>query len=192
MKNDFIQYDFRRDPRFDQLRDRILIRWSGRPINWERWLPDNDKEIIEVAGPNELFAIAHNIAAALGKGLASTDLLEDTESLYFSEGAKRYRQHLDRERSTILVNEAKRRVMEREGRLACEICEFDFFDVYGSLGEGFIEAHHTIPVSAMKEGDLTNIDDIALLCSNCHRMVHRRIPWIQRHEFRNLLHGGRS
>jgi len=27
----------------------------------------------------------------------------------------------------------------------------------------------------MKPGDKTGIEDIALVCSNCHRMIHRRM-----------------
>jgi len=49
--------------------------------------------------------------------------------------------------------------------------------VYGELGRGFIEAHHTIAVSELYRGAKTKAKDIALLCPNCHRMVHRRRPW---------------
>ena len=52
-------------------------------------------------------------------------------------------------------------------------CGFDFAAAYGDRGEGFIEAHHKVPVSQMREGDKTQVQDIAMLCSNCHRMIHR-------------------
>ncbi|MZF04043.1 HNH endonuclease, partial [Bacillus anthracis] len=55
----------------------------------------------------------------------------------------------------------------------CEICGFDFHKIYGELGKDFIEGHHTIPVSQLKEGEKTRIEDIIMVCSNCHRMLHR-------------------
>ncbi|GAE32694.1 hnh endonuclease [Halalkalibacter hemicellulosilyticusJCM 9152] len=60
------------------------------------------------------------------------------------------------------------------GRLFCEICNFDFYKKYGELGGDFIEGHHTIPVSELEEGHKTNVKDIVLVCSNCHRMLHRK------------------
>jgi 5-methylcytosine-specific restriction protein A len=58
------------------------------------------------------------------------------------------------------------------GRLACEVCNFDFGVVYGELGTGFAECHHKLPLS---EGvRRTRLEDLAIVCSNCHRMLHRR------------------
>ena len=57
----------------------------------------------------------------------------------------------------------------------CEACGLIFSDKYGELGREFIEAHHLIPYSELNEGKTElNIDsDFAVLCSNCHRMIHR-------------------
>lgn len=54
------------------------------------------------------------------------------------------------------------------------MCTFDFAKVYGALGADFIEIHHTKPVAKMKPGSKTKLSDLALLCSNCHRMAHRK------------------
>lgn len=57
----------------------------------------------------------------------------------------------------------------------CIICGFDFEAVYGSHGAGFIEVHHLRPVSTLHEP--TKVDpkkDMAVVCSNCHRMIHRK------------------
>ena len=46
---------------------------------------------------------------------------------------------------------------------------------YGSIGTGYIEAHHLNPVSSLKDTVVT-LDprlDFAVLCANCHRMIHR-------------------
>jgi hypothetical protein len=73
------------------------------------------------------------------------------------------------------------------GRLRCEACYFDFEERYGSRGKGFIEAHHTKPVETLVEGSKTKLDDLALLCANCHRMVHSTRPWLSIPELRELI-----
>lgn len=58
---------------------------------------------------------------------------------------------------------------------SCQGCGFDFEGKYGALGIGFIEVHHTKPVSSVQGTALVSAEsDMAVLCSNCHRMVHRR------------------
>ena len=56
----------------------------------------------------------------------------------------------------------------------CEVCAVDFSKMYGERGNNFIEGHHRKLVSEMKEGDKTKVEDIAMLCSNCHRMIHKK------------------
>lgn len=55
--------------------------------------------------------------------------------------------------------------------LQCTVCEFHFERAYGELGKDYIEVHHILPlhVSGLRE---TRLGDLALLCSNCHRMCH--------------------
>ena len=40
------------------------------------------------------------------------------------------------------------------------------------------ECHHTVPVSEYGSGARTQLRDLALVCANCHRMLHRRRPWL--------------
>lgn len=58
----------------------------------------------------------------------------------------------------------------------CKGCNFNFEKIYGDRGKGFIEAHHLIPISSLKEGQIVSMNlekDFVVLCSNCHSMVHR-------------------
>ena len=65
-----------------------------------------------------------------------------------------------------------RRAFLKGKHLKCEVCGFDFGKAYGELGAGYIEVHHKKPVSeGVRMTDLNN--DLAMLCSNCHRMIHR-------------------
>ncbi len=60
--------------------------------------------------------------------------------------------------------------------LKCIVCNFDFEHVYGERGKDFIEVHHTKPLYTF-EGKSEIIDpnvDLVPVCSNCHRMIHRK------------------
>ena len=55
------------------------------------------------------------------------------------------------------------------------------------MGEKFIEAHHIKPVSQMDENEKTSIDDIVMVCSNCHSMIHRKKPWLTIDKIKEIL-----
>lgn len=96
------------------------------------------------------------------------------------------RKHKARERNSQVVALAKDKFKEKHGRLFCQVCGFYFETEYGDIGKDFIEAHHTIPVSEMKDDHKTKVEDIAMLCSNCHRMVHKKRPWLTINEIEKL------
>jgi 5-methylcytosine-specific restriction protein A len=94
------------------------------------------------------------------------------------EGRLLTRLHITRERNHQLVESKRKQAMKKFGRLACEACGFDFAVQYGEHGRGFIECHHLKPVHTLPEGHKTHLDDLALLCANCHRMVHLGKDWL--------------
>jgi HNH endonuclease len=110
---------------------------------------------------------------------------EDDEG--FPEGKLVLKQHLVRERNREVIKLAKERFIQQHGKLFCEVCEFDFNAHYGGIGEGYIEGHHTKPISEMAENEETKVEDIALVCANCHRMLHRKRPWLTINELKKLL-----
>ena len=99
------------------------------------------------------------------------------------EGRILFRLHRQRERNRDLVRRKKTAAQKRDGRLACEVCGFDFAAKYGDLGDGFIECHHVLPLAQADERP-TRLEDLALVCSNCHRMLHRGEPWKTTDELR--------
>lgn len=146
----------------------------------------------EIGGEKDVFFSVNGI----GKGvwglrnytpeLNNVDLTE--EDTAFPEGKKRLRQHVTRERNPKVIKIAKDKFkQENSGRLFCEICNFDFYETYGEIGEDFIEGHHIIPVSDLEEDQKTRVEDIAIVCSNCHRMLHRRRPWLSKEELKEIL-----
>lgn len=69
----------------------------------------------------------------------------------------------------------------------CEICEMKFKEVYGDIGDEFIIAHHVNPIGNRKKASKTTLDDIALVCSNCHDMLHRKDPPFGINQLRNII-----
>ena len=56
----------------------------------------------------------------------------------------------------------------------CKACNFDFFERYGRRGYRYIEVHHLVPLGVIKAAKEVNpATDMTVLCSNCHRMIHR-------------------
>jgi putative restriction endonuclease len=53
------------------------------------------------------------------------------------------------------------------------VCSFRFTAVYGKLGNDFAEAHHITPLGKLRDGVKTRVEDLATVCANCHRMLHR-------------------
>lgn len=108
-------------------------------------------------------------------------------SVFLSEGKRKVVSHYIRERNPAVAYLAKRRRLSEVGELKCDVCNFSFKEVYGKVGENYIEAHHTKPISEMRIEDETNLDDIALVCSNCHRMIHTKKPCYTIDEMKSTL-----
>ena len=59
----------------------------------------------------------------------------------------------------------------------------------GKSEEDFIEAHHLVPISLFK-GQVVKLDpklDFAVLCSNCHRMIHKTEKPDDVKAFKNII-----
>ena len=104
-------------------------------------------------------------------------LSEVDEDFTANEGREVFALHRRRERDPDLARRAKQQSLKKFGRLSCDVCEFDFLRAYGPLGEGFIEVHHLVPLRDLIERTRTTTRDLALVCANCHRMLHRGAIW---------------
>jgi 5-methylcytosine-specific restriction protein A len=138
--------------------------------------------------PAELAAAAGAIrsAAASGEIPTAPEPDEDDPDVQAAEGRLLYRRHRVRERNPKLRDRKVEQVLTQAGRLACEVCGFDFAAAYGPRGDRFIECHHIKPLHEAGERT-TKLADLALVCSNCHRMIHRRSPWPTPADLRSLV-----
>jgi len=111
----------------------------------------------------------------------------DPETSDAVEGKIVTRIHRARERDQGIVKRKKTSCRRKHGRLFCEACAFDFHETYGERGDGFIECHHLNPLALSNGDSRTRLDDLALLCANCHRMVHAKTPWLSLDELKALV-----
>lgn len=138
---------------------------------------------------NTLHKVANSIRHNYEAVRTARDLLlsnHESEEAFF-EGKVLVRLHKLKERDPAVVRAKKNQVLDEEGRLECEVCGFDFEEVYGDLGRGFAECHHLVPISELKHEQRTRLSDLAIVCSNCHRMLHRASPPLSIQELQEII-----
>lgn len=102
------------------------------------------------------------------------------------EGAVGRRWASVRERNPKLRRSKIRESLRMRGSIACETCGFDFEEVYGELGEGYIHVHHRVPLHITGEVE-SKLSDLVLVCANCHAMIHRGRPWKRPDEIQTII-----
>ena len=83
------------------------------------------------------------------------------------------RVHRRRGRARGLRAKALARARRRSGTLSCEGCGRVEFVELGAVAEAEFEAHHRSPLA--DSGDASRkarVDDLAVLCAGCHRVIH--------------------
>jgi predicted HNH restriction endonuclease len=168
--------------------ERILARasedWAvGLPHLVRKRLRSQSVPLLELAQESAGIATQDNSEVSLVRFEPNTD--EDVQEA--SEGRLLTRRHLARERNRKLVETKRKQALEIYGKLTCEVCDFDFSASYGDRGHGFLECHHTKPISTLADGYSTHINDLVLVCANCHRMLHRTVPWLSISELKAML-----
>lgn len=128
--------------------------------------------------------IRQTLATAVEEGLPLAPVEEEDEGAM--EGRLLQRTHFHRERDKKLRERKIRSFLKNHRSVYCEICEFDFEEAYGERGRNFIEVHHVLPLHASGR-TTTKLGDLILVCSNCHRMIHRSTPWLTPDGVRRLL-----
>lgn len=144
----------------------------------------NDKERLHAIA-NEIRTVSTN--ENLKQKIYEIEDDEETLNDSVMEGQVLYKLHKVRERDSEIVLLKKKQSIDRFGFLSCEACIFDFEKFYGELGKGYIECHHRTPLSKFKVETNTRLDDLALVCSNCHRMLHRSIDTLSIENLRTKI-----
>lgn len=168
-ENDFYKIPFRKVKHLFTEQHKTTGKYPDRwtAIIWEdQFLMHSNSQLsVDIkADYGNLYSGNGEVEARITEDLAALEL----ENEYF-EGQKKSRLSSFYERNPKL-----RLTAIKIHGLACKVCGFDFKDFYGDFGSGFIEVHHLKPVSTLETPTKVSPEnDMTVVCSNCHRMLHR-------------------
>lgn len=152
-----------------------LTKNPDRPKRWIGRIQEGHMLAINNSG--QQVAIGDCYARPLPSSINATYLKISEKDI---EGQTAENEFLEGGKVTRLTNHYERnpklraKAIEIHGTV-CKVCKFDFSESYGPHGMHYIEVHHLKLVSKKDKPELVDPqNDMTVLCSNCHRMVHRR------------------
>ena len=133
---------------------------------------------------------ATSAAARIRSGLKIAKLDDPPgEEFEFAEGRAVTEAHIRIERNKS-IRKALLKARHSAGNLRCDVCLCNGLRLDASIRESLFEAHHLKPIS-MTGPVITRLIDMALLCANCHRLMHRlmsiRGKWIGVEDLKNVF-----
>ena len=170
VENDFYKIPFRKVKHLfveeHKTTGRYPNRWTSIILDDQFLMHSNSQLAVNIKDDyGNLRSGNSGIEVRINEDLADLEL----ENEYF-EGQKKSRLSSFYERNPKL-----RLAAIKTHGLSCKVCGFDFKNCYGDLGSGFIEVHHLKPVSTLEASTKVSPEnDMTVVCSNCHRMLHRK------------------
>jgi predicted HNH restriction endonuclease len=148
------RWEHYREVKWDFTFSKIEFLRSESPFRYRReTLLKMDKEMIEFVQKYE-------------------NIISDIKSLEFEYGIEGKSKQM-----TVSTYERDPRVRKRALEIhgfICKVCGFNFYEQYGDIGKDYIEVHHEEPLSSFNGEHKVNPEtELTVLCSNCHRMIHR-------------------
>ncbi len=154
-------FDLREDRRLSDFKARLVVRWGAPGSServWCRWASKNEFRVMP-----ETFqrTVSHTVPAE-----------DDEDGNRMIEDLSIIREHKRLERDPSISIKVKKALGYR-----CQACGFRFQEMYPGIQDArYIEAHHLIPAWSMRGRKVVHKDpkaNFAVLCANCHRMIHR-------------------
>lgn len=163
--------------RLDRIVDENGLQWPHQvPVDW-----DNNFVAVDILLGAEQVTVKRLSQTDVDKIVAKEIEQTTKQAKIEAQEGENYRAETDfRARNRELIN-----IKKRSSNYTCEVCGFNFTDFYGDMGRGFIEAHHLNPIASGSRR--STLDDIALVCANCHAMIHTRNPPVPISEMKKLI-----
>lgn len=130
---------------------------------------------VAISLQGKIYGTSNSAAVSTIANLPATPLEEDVIG---QEGRILTRLHSYRERDRKLVKKAKALFKSKHGKLFCECCGLQSGLFYGPRGQDRIQAHHRRPMEELLPDSITRPEDLAMVCPNCHDIIHAKRPWI--------------
>ena len=138
---------------------------------------------------NEVAQLAELIRRSLDAGELRDDTGDSEEEEEFFEGRLLTTFHKKKERNRNIRRKLLTSRLKR-GSLACDMCGHKPNSGNIKFEDAPFEAHHLLPMSMAMERKI-QLKDMALLCANCHRLLHRAIVlngrWLTIDEARRMV-----
>lgn len=112
----------------------------------------------------------------------------EEEEIVGQEGKLLTRLHVYKERDRGFVRQVREHYRRQgDGRLVCQACDRAPVETYGPVGESCMEAHHRVPIEQLQPDSVTRLEDMAMLCASCHRVVHSAKPCLEVDNVKELI-----
>jgi predicted HNH restriction endonuclease len=144
------------------------------PVSWdETFIPIN---ILLGAEQNAILELSNQritkLEAALNQNIKENEYEQRILEAYEGES---YKAIVNLRKRVPALIAAKK--LNSDGR--CEACFFNFNEKYGHLSKDCLIAHHVDPIGFRTNPKKTTINDLVLLCPNCHSIIHSQNPPIK-------------
>jgi predicted HNH restriction endonuclease len=150
---------------------------------------DSREEIIRVSNSGQpefrtRLKVASRIEASPVKQLApasdranqpETSGVREDDAWFAVENGLLERYAKFRTRNRALVIEKRRQCA---GNARCEVCGYAYADNFASPVRDVLEVHHTNPLAEHDGTVVTGLQDLVILCRNCHGALHSTTPAI--------------
>jgi len=165
----------------DRTRDDWLISGAFGKMYYIKDLPEEKEILKDLSNMLKLYNLAIERGGISDDNVSKpiqtkTDFDEEIEALSGTE-KKVLKTHKEGEYEVVKRNQPLINALKKKKNYTCEACGLYYKKIYGNFDEKkeFIEAHHIVPVHKMKVGEtkVKNENDVAILCANCHRMIHK-------------------
>ena len=145
----------------------------------QEYLKDNQQNVSDLINSGfsyEKKATAISSVHATSKNKEKVCIYD--ENVVIEEGNTATATSVVRKRSAELRKAAIEEYTSNTGEICCCVCGFNFKEMYGELGNGYIEIHHEEPICQLPSKGVSEfikeaVSRVKPVCSNCHRMIHR-------------------
>jgi 5-methylcytosine-specific restriction protein A len=174
----------RRQPAYEQAREHIrLVEEEGYQLQTFPLIYSDAYKDENGIGPSKIGGFEEILTNKSLKMVGNSWYASDGEmSISLAEEIIDPGKYIEGASKTVSVNVYERNAKARKKCIAhhgynCSVCDFNFREEYGSIGENFIHVHHVIPLGEIrKEYELDPVKDLIPICPNCHAMIHSTQP----------------
>ncbi|MDE8069361.1 HNH endonuclease [Erysipelothrix rhusiopathiae] len=175
----------------------LILEYNSRELLWHLLEIKNDTMSIEegymvgrkTANDFKSMNRLWNGTYSAAIGLFEKYISDSTESGYLPEIKTDYYEGDKKKVSSIIYerNPESRKMCLMIKGLNCSVCNINFREEYGAIGENYIHVHHQRPLHSYKNPKLTNVvEDLFPVCPNCHAMIHKTDPIMDVSDFKKM------